>query len=54
MGGVREIRRTFVLADKERRKYKWERGKKKNPQKSIIDSVAKHSLQGPLIGEGTW
>lgn len=53
MGGVREIRRTFVLVDKERRKYKWER-EKKNPQKTIIDSVAKHSLQGPLIGEGTW
>jgi len=41
-----------VLADKERRKYKWER--KKKSQKTIIDSVAKRSLQGPLIGEGTW
>ena len=27
---------------------------KKKSQKTVIDSVAKHSLQGPLIGEGTW
>ena len=36
MGGIREIRRTFVLADKERRKYKWEREKKTHKKLSLI------------------